>query len=165
MLGRINHARTNVSTLPSAVTVVITFLQLELTEIQVEYLKDELRNLARELLHAQEMVTRIMATTLCIGQFLENTYGGTFYVQILSTIDREPHKPSGKPNVRNRVSFLLLVAALRKQASDRNARVAEFNFRRRGKRRRGRAAVVLGGGDARLRGREHRVPSGARTRR
>ncbi|KAK3149902.1 hypothetical protein QOZ80_3AG0224470 [Eleusine coracana subsp. coracana] len=78
--------------------------QLEFIEIQEEYVKDELRNLNRELLRAQVEVTRVRSTPLSIGQFLEmidasngvvsSTSGGTYYVPILSTIDRELLKPS-----------------------------------------------------------------------
>ena len=39
--------------------------------MQEEYIKDEQRNLKRELLHAQEEVKRIQSVPLVIGQFLE----------------------------------------------------------------------------------------------
>lgn len=78
--------------------------ELEFVEIQEEYVKDELRNLNRELLRAQTEVTRIRSTPLSIGQFLEmvdanhgvvsSTSGGTYYVPILSTINPELLKPS-----------------------------------------------------------------------
>lgn len=45
--------------------------QLEFLEVQEEYIKDEQRNLKRELLHAQEEVKRIQSVPLVIGQFLE----------------------------------------------------------------------------------------------
>jgi len=45
--------------------------QLEFLEIQEEYIKDEQRNLKRELLRAQEEVKRIQSVPLVIGQFLE----------------------------------------------------------------------------------------------
>lgn len=72
--------------------------------MQEEYIKDELKNLKRELLRAQEEVKRIKSVPLVIGQFLEpldqhtgivgSTTGNNFVVRILSTIDRELLKPS-----------------------------------------------------------------------
>eukprot|EP00294_Goniomonas_avonlea_P008887 CAMPEP_0114555246 /NCGR_PEP_ID=MMETSP0114-20121206/8648_1 /TAXON_ID=31324 /ORGANISM="Goniomonas sp, Strain m" /LENGTH=408 /DNA_ID=CAMNT_0001740361 /DNA_START=13 /DNA_END=1239 /DNA_ORIENTATION=+ len=78
--------------------------QLEFVEIQEEYIKDETKNLKRELLRAQEEVKRIQSVPLVIGQFLEmvdvnhgiasSTTGSSYYVRILSTINRELLKPS-----------------------------------------------------------------------
>ena len=78
--------------------------QLEFTDIQEEYVKDEQKNLKRELLRAQEEVKRIQSVPLVIGQFMEmvdqtngivgSTTGSNYYVRILSTIDRELLKPS-----------------------------------------------------------------------
>lgn len=78
--------------------------QVELLDIQEEYIKDEYRNLKRELLRAQEEVKRIQAVPLLIGQFLEpidnqtaivsSTSGSNHIVKILSTVDRELLKPS-----------------------------------------------------------------------
>lgn len=78
--------------------------QLDFLGIQEEYIKDEQKNLKRELLRAQEEVKRIQSVPLVIGQFLEmidpfygivgSTTGSNFYVRILSTIDRELLKPS-----------------------------------------------------------------------
>ena len=45
--------------------------QLEFLEVQEEYIKDEQRNLKRELLHAQEEVKGIQSVPLVIGLFLE----------------------------------------------------------------------------------------------
>ncbi|KAI9314395.1 26S protease regulatory subunit 6B [Dichotomocladium elegans] len=77
---------------------------LEFMSLQEEYIKDELKNLKRELLRAQEEVKRIRSVPLVIGQFLEpldqhtgivgSTTGSNFVVRILSTIDRELLKPS-----------------------------------------------------------------------
>jgi len=77
---------------------------LEFIDIQEEYVKDELKNLKRELLRAQEEVKRIQSVTLVIGQFMEmvdqnngivgSTTGSNYYVRILSTINRELLKPS-----------------------------------------------------------------------
>lgn len=71
---------------------------------QEEYIKDEQKNLKRELLRAQEEVKRIQSVPLVIGQFLEmvdtnsgiigSTTGSNYYVRILSTLNRELLKPS-----------------------------------------------------------------------
>eukprot|EP00959_Pyramimonas_sp_CCMP1952_P097285 2033522-Pyramimonas_sp.AAC.1 len=78
--------------------------QLEFVDIQEEYIKDETKNLRRELLRAQEEVKRIQSVPLVIGQFLEmvdansgivgSTTGSNYYVRILSTLNRELLKPS-----------------------------------------------------------------------
>ncbi|KAG2179218.1 hypothetical protein INT43_002068 [Umbelopsis isabellina] len=77
---------------------------LEFLELQEEYIKDEQKNLKRELIRAQEEVQRIQSVPLVIGQFLEpidqhtgivgSTTGSNYVVRILSTIDRELLKPS-----------------------------------------------------------------------
>jgi len=77
---------------------------LEFYDIQEEYVKDEQKNLKREMLRAQEEVKRIQSVPLVIGQFLEmidthtgivgSTTGSNYYVRILSTINRELLKPS-----------------------------------------------------------------------
>lgn len=77
---------------------------LEFLALQEEYIKDEQKNLKRELIRAQEEVKRIQSTPLTIGQFLEpidqhtgivgSTTGSNYIVRILSTIDRELLKPS-----------------------------------------------------------------------
>lgn len=71
---------------------------------QEEYIKDEQKNLTRELLRAQEEVKRIQSVPLVIGQFLEmvdansgivgSTTGSNYHVRILSTLNRELLKPS-----------------------------------------------------------------------
>ncbi|GKD68791.1 26S proteasome regulatory subunit 6B, partial [Tanacetum coccineum] len=78
--------------------------QIEFIEIQEEYVKDEQKNLKRELLRSQEEVKRIQSVPLVIGQFMEmidqnngivgSTTGSNYYVRILSTINRELLKPS-----------------------------------------------------------------------
>ena len=78
--------------------------QLELIDIQEEYIKDEMRNLKRELSRAKEEIKRIQSVPLVIGQFNEvidanygivgSTAGSNYYVRILSTIDRELLKPN-----------------------------------------------------------------------
>jgi 26S proteasome regulatory subunit T3 len=77
---------------------------LEFLELQEEYIKDEQKNLKRELLRAQEEVKRIQSVPLVIGQFIEaidentgivgSTTGSNYIVRILSTIDREFLKPN-----------------------------------------------------------------------
>lgn len=77
---------------------------LDFLALQEEYIKDEQKNLKRELIRAQEEVKRIQSVPLVIGQFLEpidqhtgivgSTTGSNYVVRILSTIDRELLKPS-----------------------------------------------------------------------
>jgi len=77
---------------------------IQFLDIQEEYIKDEQKNLKRELLRAQEEVKRIQSVPLVIGQFLEmindnyvivqSTTGSNYYVRVLSTINREKLKPS-----------------------------------------------------------------------
>ena len=72
--------------------------------IQEEYIKDEQKNLKKEWSRAKEEVKRIQSVPLVIGQFLEvidlhsgivtATTGQTYYVRILSTINREHLKPN-----------------------------------------------------------------------
>jgi len=78
--------------------------QIDFLGIQEDYIKDEQKNLKRELLRAQEEVKRIQSVPLVIGQFLEmidshtgivgSTTGSNYYVRVLSTIDRELLKPA-----------------------------------------------------------------------
>jgi len=78
--------------------------EIEFYDVQEEYIKDEMRNLRKEYLHAQEEVKRIQSIPLVLGQFMEaidqftaivqSTTGQTSYVRVLSTIDRELLKPS-----------------------------------------------------------------------
>jgi len=72
--------------------------ELEFLGIQEDYIKEEQKNLKRELLRAQVEVKRIQSVPLVLGQFLEvidqhhgivgSTTGSNYYVRILSTIDR-----------------------------------------------------------------------------
>ena len=76
----------------------------EFLRIQESYIKDEQKNLRKEWLRAKEEVKRIQSVPLVIGQFLEiidlntgivtATTGQTYYVRILSTINREQLKPN-----------------------------------------------------------------------
>ena len=78
--------------------------RLEFLDIQEEYIKDEMKNLKRELIRAKEEITRIQSVPLVIGQFNEmidanygivsSTAGSNYYVRILSTLDREQLKPN-----------------------------------------------------------------------
>jgi len=78
--------------------------QEEFLDIQEEYIKDEMRNLKRELIRAREELRRIQSVPLIIGQFNEmidtnygivnSTAGSTYYVRVLSTLDREKLKPN-----------------------------------------------------------------------
>lgn len=78
--------------------------ELQFLQLQEDYIKDEYKNLKRELLRAKEEVKRIKSVPLVIGQFLEmidqhtgivgSTTGSNNYVRILSTLDREQLKPS-----------------------------------------------------------------------
>jgi 26S proteasome regulatory subunit T3 len=45
--------------------------QLDFIAIQEDYVKDEQKNLKRELLRAQEEVKRIQSVPLMVGQFVE----------------------------------------------------------------------------------------------
>ncbi|RHY26129.1 hypothetical protein DYB25_009074 [Aphanomyces astaci] len=66
---------------------------LEFLDIQEGYIKDEMKNLKRELIRAKEEVKRIQSVPLVIGQFLEmvdanygivgSTAGSNYYVRIL----------------------------------------------------------------------------------
>uniref|UniRef100_A0A0D9VCH4 26S proteasome regulatory subunit 6B homolog n=1 Tax=Leersia perrieri TaxID=77586 RepID=A0A0D9VCH4_9ORYZ len=77
---------------------------MEFVEIQEEYIKEEQKNLKRELLRAQEEVKRIQSVPVAIGQFMEmvdggsgivgSTTGSNYLVRILSTVDRELLRPS-----------------------------------------------------------------------
>lgn len=77
---------------------------LEFLDIQEEYVKDEMKNLKRELIRAKEELKRIQSVPLIIGQFNEmidanygivsSTAGSTYYVRVLSTLDRELLKPN-----------------------------------------------------------------------
>eukprot|EP00904_Undaria_pinnatifida_P003380 jgi/Undpi1/13042/HiC_scaffold_8.g02705.m1 len=77
---------------------------MEFLDIQEEYIKDEMKNLKRELIRAKEEIKRIQSVPLVIGQFNEiidanygivgSTAGSNYFVRILSTLDREVLKPN-----------------------------------------------------------------------
>jgi len=78
--------------------------QIDFIAIQEDYVKEEQKNLKRELLRAQEEVKRIQSVPLMVGNFVEmidahhgiigSTTGSSLYVRVLSTIDRELLKPA-----------------------------------------------------------------------
>jgi len=78
--------------------------ELEFLEIQENFVKEEMRQLKRELLRAREEVKRIQSVPLVLGQFMElvdeqhgivtSTAGSTYYVRLLSTLDKELLKPN-----------------------------------------------------------------------
>lgn len=78
--------------------------KLEFLNIKTDYVKDEMKNLKREMIRAKEEVKRIKAVPLVIGQFNEmidenhgivtSTAGNTYFVRVLSTLDREQLKPN-----------------------------------------------------------------------
>lgn len=77
---------------------------IEFNDIQTVYIKDEMKNLQREVLRAKEEVRRIQSVPLVIGQFQEmvdenhgivgSTAGSQYFVRVLSTLDRELLKPN-----------------------------------------------------------------------
>ena len=91
---------------PQDVYVRMKALQshIEFLDLQETYIKDEMRNLSRELIRAKEEVKRIQSVPLVIGNFNEmvdseygivsSTAGSNYYVRILSTLDREELKPN-----------------------------------------------------------------------
>jgi len=78
--------------------------KMEFLEIQENYIKDEQKNLKREMIRAKQEVKRIQSVPLVIGQFVEmvdqdtaivsSTAGSNYYVRILSTLNRELLKPN-----------------------------------------------------------------------
>ncbi|KAK1939564.1 putative 26s proteasome aaa-ATPase subunit Rpt3 [Babesia divergens] len=78
--------------------------QLDLYDIQENYVKEEHKNLKLELMRAREEIKRIQSVPLVIGQFLDmvdkdhgivsSTAGSNYYVRILSTINRELLTPN-----------------------------------------------------------------------
>ncbi|SBS82959.1 26S protease regulatory subunit 6B homolog [Plasmodium malariae] len=84
--------------------------QIDVLNIQVgekgkeEYIKEEHKNLKRELIRSKNEIKRIQSVPLIIGQFLDiidnnygivsSTAGSNYYVRILSTLNKEDLKPS-----------------------------------------------------------------------
>merc|ERR1719449_231745 len=79
--------------------------QMEFLDISEEYIKDEMKNLKREMIRASEEIKRVQSVPLVIGQFSEmvdqnrgivsSTTGSNYFVRILSTLNREDLKPNG----------------------------------------------------------------------
>ncbi|CAG9479867.1 26S protease regulatory subunit 6B, putative [Plasmodium vivax] len=78
--------------------------QIDVLNIQEEYIKEEHKNLKRELIRSKNEIKRIQSVPLIIGQFLDiidsnygivsSTAGSNYYVRILSTLNKEDLKPS-----------------------------------------------------------------------
>ena len=78
--------------------------QLELLEIQEDYIKEETKNLKIQYVRAKEEIKTIQGTPLIIGQFNEmidenyglvsSSTGSTYCVRVLSTLNREDLKIS-----------------------------------------------------------------------
>lgn len=78
--------------------------EIEFTDLQENFIKIEQQNLQRELIRAKEELKKIQAVPLMIGQFIEmvsesyclinSTAGSTYYVRVLSILDREKLKPN-----------------------------------------------------------------------
>ncbi|EWC78467.1 26S protease regulatory subunit 6B [Plasmodium falciparum UGT5.1] len=72
--------------------------------IYEDYIKEEHKNLKRELIRSKNEIKRIQSVPLIIGQFLDiidnnygivsSTAGSNYYVRILSTLNKEDLKPS-----------------------------------------------------------------------
>lgn len=72
--------------------------QLGFLELQEDYIRDDQKNLKRELVHAKAEILRIRSVPLVIGQFLEmidehhgiasSTAGSNYYIRVLSTLNR-----------------------------------------------------------------------------
>merc|ERR1719231_714952 len=77
--------------------------QMEFLDISEEYIKDEMKNLKREMIRAQEEIKRVQSVPLVIGQFSEmvdqnrgivsSTAGSNYFVRILSILNRDQLKP------------------------------------------------------------------------
>ncbi|CAD7952191.1 unnamed protein product [Amoebophrya sp. A25] len=77
--------------------------QLEFLKIRESYIKEEMKNLKREMIRAREEVKRVQSVPLTIGTFAElvdqdhaivQSNSSTYYVRVLSTLNREDLKPS-----------------------------------------------------------------------
>lgn len=72
--------------------------QVEFLELKEDYVRDDQKNLKRELQHAKAEILRIRSVPLVIGQFLSmidenhgivsSTAGSNYYVRVLSTLNR-----------------------------------------------------------------------------
>ena len=80
--------------------------ELEILNIQEEYLKDEQRHLKSEYIRSKEEIKRIQSVYLGVGNFVEmidencgvvgSTSGSQYLVRVLSTLNREDLKPNAR---------------------------------------------------------------------
>lgn len=78
--------------------------EIDMLNIQEEYIKEEYKNLKRQMIRSIAEIKRIQSVPLIIGQFLDmidskygivsSTAGSSYYVRILSTLNREDLKTS-----------------------------------------------------------------------
>jgi len=77
--------------------------QLEFLTIREHYIREEMKNLKREMVSAREEVKRVQSVPLIIGTFSElvdqdhaivQSNSSTYYVRVLSTLNREDLKPA-----------------------------------------------------------------------
>ena len=80
--------------------------ELEILNIQEEYLKDEQRHLKSEYIRSKEEIKRIQSVYLGTGNFVEmidenygvvgSSSGSQYLVRVLSTLNREDLKPNAR---------------------------------------------------------------------
>lgn len=77
--------------------------QLEFLTIREQYVREEMKNLKREMVSAREEVKRVQSVPLIIGTFSElidadhaivQSNSSSYYVRVLSTLNREDLKPA-----------------------------------------------------------------------
>lgn len=78
--------------------------EINLLDIKEDFIREEQKNLKKELVRAKEEIKKIQAVPLVIGQFVEmidinhamisSTSGSNMYVRVLSILDREKLKPN-----------------------------------------------------------------------
>lgn len=77
--------------------------QLEFLTIRENYVREEMKNLKREMVSAREEVKRVQSVPLIIGTFSElvdaehaivQSNSSSYYVRVLSTLNREDLKPA-----------------------------------------------------------------------
>lgn len=80
------------------VTMKTLDTRLEFLTLQEDYIRDDQKNLKRELIQAKREILRIRSVPLVIGQFLEmidenhgivtSTAGSNYFVRVLSTLNK-----------------------------------------------------------------------------
>ncbi|SBS81193.1 26S protease regulatory subunit 6B homolog [Plasmodium ovale curtisi] len=98
--GRKMKMRKGAASVHSCMYIRITYEEA----FHEEYIKEEHKNLKRELIRSKNEIKRIQSVPLIIGQFLDiidnnygivsSTAGSNYYVRILSTLNKEELKPS-----------------------------------------------------------------------